>query len=101
MVSLLQLFAVLHIANTILDFTILTANILSNKAIIYWHFDWDAGMWVVSARICRRSGQNTNSSMESYHGVVLKRILNDGRATILTRSIQWFLEQLISKVLQH
>lgn len=58
-------------------------------------------MWVIGARTCKHSRQNTNSSMESYHGVVLKKTLNETRTTSLTRNLQWLLHQLVNVVQLH
>ena len=58
-------------------------------------------MWVLAARTYRHSGQNTNGALESYHGVVLKRVLNQARKTAVTRNLQWLVWQLEESILVH
>jgi len=56
-------------------------------------------MWCIGARTFNHAGQNTNSSIESYHGVNLKADLSADRKTGLTRDLQWFLYRLKTVVL--
>jgi len=60
-----------------------------------------AAMWLIGARNFPHSRQNTTSSQESYHGVVLKRLLSFSRTTATNWSIQWLLNELMNVVLAH
>ena len=60
-----------------------------------------AGMWVLAAREFPHSRQNTYGALESYHGVVLKSVLNQARKTAVTRNLQWLVWQLEDFILLH
>ena len=59
-------------------------------------------MWVLAARTYRHSGQYIKKrALESYHGVVLKRVLKQARKTAVTRNLQWLVWQLEESILVH
>lgn len=65
-----------------------------------WLLHVCADMWCITARSFSHSGQNTNSSIEAYHGV-LKSILKVGRSAAANRDPQWLLNELSEPVLRH
>jgi hypothetical protein len=58
-------------------------------------------MWCLGARTdFHHSSQNTNSSIEAYHGV-MKTGFSSDRKTGITRDIQWLLWMLETFLLPH
>ena len=62
---------------------------------------WAAGMWVLGARTFKHSKRSTNGALESYHGVELKRMLNQDRKTAVMRNLPWLVWELEEAILPH
>ena len=51
-------------------------------------------MWICASRILPHANQETNGSIESYHGILKSKFLC-GRRTIFGRRIDWLIQKLV------
>ncbi|MCO5608161.1 hypothetical protein L7F22_062367 [Adiantum nelumboides] len=58
----------------------------------FYHYD----MWIKATKTMQVANQNTNGSIESYHGLLKSRFLS-GRRTIHDQQIDWLIKGLVSK----
>lgn len=60
------------------------------------HNEIDAAMWIRASRTMQVANQDTNGSIESYHGLLKSKFLS-GRRTIHGRQIDWLIKGLVSQ----
>ncbi|MCO5564520.1 hypothetical protein L7F22_018181 [Adiantum nelumboides] len=63
----------------------------------YFKREWlpRIGMWIRSSRMMRIANQDTNGSIEAYHGILKSKFLG-GRRSIHGRRVDWLIKMLVS-----
>ncbi|MCO5594264.1 hypothetical protein L7F22_048291 [Adiantum nelumboides] len=63
----------------------------------YFKREWlpRIGMWIRSSRMMRIANQDTNGSIEAYHGILKSKFLG-GRRSIHGRQVDWLIKMLVS-----